>query len=159
MSQTLIAHVNIQDPDVACQLHALQLAAYRVESELIGYPQLPPLLETIEDLQRADEQFLVFKAEGQILGAVAYVRANDTLEICRLFVSPEHFRCGIAGKLLGAVEETEADINHLIVSTAEKNAPATILYQKHGYHLARRTVLLDGLVLVHLHKQIRSEQA
>lgn len=159
MSQTLIVKVDIQNPDVARQIQALQLAAYQVESELIGYPQLPPLLETVEVLQGTGEQFLVFREAGHILGTVAYVRANDTLEICRLVVSPDQFRRGIAGKLLNVLEEIEPGISYLTVSTAEKNLPAITLYQKHGYFLAQRNILPDGLVLIQLHKQIGPKQA
>lgn len=105
-------------------------------------------------MQRAGEQFLVFQKEGQILGAVAYVCANETLEICRLIVSPDHFRQGIAGRLLAAVEQVEVAVKRIIVSTAENNLPAIALYQKHGYTVAERTILPDGLALVGLQKQI-----
>lgn len=115
-------------------------------------------METTEDLQQTGEQFLIFQQEGQILGAVAYVHTNDTLEICRLIVSPGHFRQGIAGRLLEAVEDVEPGIKHLLVSTAEKNFPAISLYQKHGYSITQQIVLPDGLMLVQLHKQVRLEQ-
>ena len=136
------------------QIYELQQASYLVESQLIDYPDLPPLLETVETLQHTGEQFLIFKEDERILGALSYVRADDILEICRLIVSPNHFRRGIAGKLLRAAEEVEVGIKRIIVSTAENNLPAVTLYQKNGYHLAHRAVLPDGLVLVGWHKQI-----
>jgi len=150
----VICKIDLQDGAVVQQIYELQQASYLVESQLIDYPDLPPLLETVETLQHTGEQFLIFKEDERILGALSYVRADDILEICRLIVSPNHFRRGIAGKLLRAAEEVEVGIKRIIVSTAENNLPAVTLYQKNGYHLAHRAVLPDGLVLVGWHKQI-----
>lgn len=150
----MISPIDIRQPDLAHQIQALQKAAYTVESQLIGYPNLPPLQETSTDLQHSAEQFLIYRAEGQIAGAISYLRLGDTLDICRLVVRPAYFRRGIAGKLLTAVETDEPGIRQITVSTAEKNLPAVALYQKHGYRVVQRTVLADGLVLVKLGKQI-----
>lgn len=150
----MISQVDIRQPDIAGQVHTMQQAAYTVESQLIGYPDLPPLRETETDLQHSGEQFLTYGEEGQLAGAVSYLRLGDMLDICRLVVSPAYFRRGIAGKLLEAVERSEPGIRQITVSTAEKNLPAVTLYKKHGYRVARRTVLADGLVLVELRKQI-----
>ncbi len=152
----VISPVDIRQPDIAHQIHTLQRASYTIESQRIGYPDLPPLRETVADLQRSEEQFLTFQETGQIVGAVSYLQVDNTLEICRMVVSPTHFRRGIAGKLLEAVETIAPDIRQITVSTAEKNLPAVTLYEKHGYHVAQRTTLNDGLVLVELHKQVAS---
>lgn len=150
----MFSPIDIRQPDTAGLVYRLQQAAYTVESQLIGYPELPPLRETAADLQRSDEQFLACWEQGQMVGAVSYLRRGETVEICRLVVSPAYFRRGIAGKLLAAVETGESDIRQITVSTAAKNLPAITLYQKHNYRVARRTVLADGLVLVELQKQI-----
>lgn len=152
----VISPVDIRQPDIAHQIHTLQRASYTIESQRIGYPDLPPLRETIENLQQLGQQFLVFREAEQFVGTVSYVRAGETLEICRLVVSPSHFRQGIARKLLEAVETIQPGIRQITVSTAEKNLPAVTLYEKHGYQVAQRTVLNDGLVLVELHKQVAS---
>ena len=150
----MIRQADIREFNTANQIHGLQQAAYRLESQLIDYPHLPPLHETVEDLQHSAEQFVVFEEAGQILGAVSYEQADDKLDICRLVVSPSHFRRGIAARLLEAVEFMEPAIRQVTVSTAEKNIPAVTLYQKQGYQVTQRTVLDDGLVLVQLQKQV-----
>ena len=154
----MICQIDIRKPDIARQVHALQKASYTIESHLINYSDLPPLLETIEDLQDSAEHFLAFTERGQILGAISYTRDENILEICRLVVSPHHFRRGIAGRLLKSLEAKEAGVKRIIVSTAEKNYPAIFLYQKHGYHISQRRVLADGLALVQLSKPIRSKR-
>lgn len=148
-----IIHANIQDTTIATQLHALQRTAYAVESVLIDYPQLPPLHESVEQLQAADERWLVYMDQSEIAGAVAYRNLDDTLDICRMIVSPTHFRRGIGRALLNALEEREPTMPRLIVSTAEQNEPAIALYEKQGFHIYERITLPDGLRLVHLQKQ------
>lgn len=150
----MISFVDIRLPDLAQQVWALQQAAYTIESQLIGYSELPPLLETVENLQDSGEQFLAWIEKEEIRGTVSYTYNEGTLEICRLVVSPLHFRRGIAGQLLKSLESKEAGAKQIVVSTAEKNQPAILLYQKHGYHLNQRWVLPDGLALVRLHKLI-----
>ncbi len=150
----MISLVDIHQSEVAQQIYTLQKAAYRVEGELIGYPALPPLLESLKTLQQSSEQFLAFQEGGQIAGVLAYTRSANALEICRMMVSPVYFRRGIASKLLAAVETIEAAVNQILVSTAAQNQPALTLYQKHGYRQALTTTLPDGLRLVTLHKQL-----
>ncbi|MCK6624099.1 MAG: GNAT family N-acetyltransferase [Anaerolineae bacterium] len=79
-------------------------------------------MSQIIDLQHSGEQFLIYREEGQIAGAVSYLRLGDTLDICRLVVSPAYFRRGIAEKLLDAVEGGEPGIGQTTVSTAEKES-------------------------------------
>jgi ribosomal protein S18 acetylase RimI-like enzyme len=152
--QTDIRRVDIQQIEIAQQIYPLQQAAYLLESRLIDYPNLPPLHESIETLRQSQELFLAYWAEGQVAGVLSYIRHQDRLEICRLVISPHHFRQGIAGRLLQAVETVEPEIKRLTVSTALKNQPALALYQKYGYRQTSQTILPDGLVLVELQKEI-----
>ncbi|MFN8459347.1 MAG: GNAT family N-acetyltransferase [Anaerolineae bacterium] len=150
----MISRVDIHQPDIAWQIYTLQQAAYHIESQIIGYPTLPPLMESLEDLQQSGEQFLAFQAAGQLAGVLSYTHSPNALEICRMMVSPAYFRRGIAGKLLQAVETIEPNINQIVVSTAAQNQPALSLYQKYGYRQTFTTTLPDGLKLVTLHKQL-----
>jgi ribosomal protein S18 acetylase RimI-like enzyme len=119
---------------------------------LIGYPELPPLRETVEDILNTPEQFLVYQDAGQIAAVLSYAQADENLEIGRLLVSPSYFRRGIASQLLMYLEQLHPMYRKITVSTAEANQPAIRLYQKHGFHIAERTVLPDHLVLVQLTK-------
>ena len=150
----MISLVDIHQPEIGRQIYALQQAAYRIESELIGYPALPPLLESLETLQQSGEQFLVFQEAGQLAGVLAYTRSGSALEICRMMVSPAYFRRGIAAKLLEALEAIEAEVTQIVVSTAAQNLPALALYQKYNYRQRFTTTLPDGLKLVTLCKQL-----
>ena len=78
---------------------AVQHAAYAIEAELIGYPQLPPLHETLEALQATPEELWLCEEGGALCGVVGLEHHPDELVIARLFVAP---RVLPAGRRLGA---------------------------------------------------------
>ncbi len=141
------------------QIHAVQLAAYIVESQLIEYPALPPLAETVADLCGADETFLVCWLDGAVVGATSFVRLDNGVDIIRLVVNPPYFGQGIGSRLLAAVETQCPQGAVISVSTAARNHPAIGLYEKRGYRIRRHEQLADGLRLVHLQKCVVREQS
>lgn len=59
-------------PEAAERMWQLQQAAYRVEAELIGWADLPPLRETARELMDSDETFIAYMEEGELAGALSY---------------------------------------------------------------------------------------
>ena len=149
----MLTEITTLDQDTAAQILAVQLAAYTVESELIGYAALPPLRETVDDILNSPEQFLVYRDGKQIVAVLSYERIEDRLDIGRLVVSPSHFRRGVASQLLVYLEQLHPTYGKITVSTAAANRPAIALYEKHGFHIAEHKTLADGLVLVQLTKK------
>ncbi len=143
-----------RDPQEAQAIYELQQAAYAVERDLIEYPDFPPLRVGVGDIQREPDTFLGVREDGQLVGAISFTIGGGLLAIGRLIVHPDAFRRGLASALLQAAERHTAGCDRVTVSTAEKNAPAVALYQKHGYRPAQRTVLPDGLTLVRFVKEI-----
>lgn len=121
-----------RDPDVAAQIRDLQRAAYRVEADLIGFQQIPPLLEEAEDVQRLDVTFLGALDGEALLGLIGYRRLGTVVDIDRLAVDPRWFRRGLGRQLLAAVHERE-DPERFEVSTGTANVPALALYRTAGY--------------------------
>jgi ribosomal protein S18 acetylase RimI-like enzyme len=87
--------INIHDDDLAQQVLAVQRPSYQSESELIEYPNLPPLLETVADLQNSDETFVGYWVDGQLAGVLSYEQWDEGIHIDRLVVHPDYFRRGI----------------------------------------------------------------
>ncbi|MDL5510921.1 GNAT family N-acetyltransferase [Arenibacter sp. M-2] len=124
-----ITHSEISNAE---KLHTLFQESYRIEADLLGVSDFPPLQRTTSDFQNRNTQFYgVWK--GEVLAAAVEInQLKNTLEICSLVVHPKYFRQGIARKLLLFVEDYD-NSETLIVETGWANAPAINLYEKFGF--------------------------
>ncbi|CAH0243437.1 hypothetical protein SRABI134_03021 [Peribacillus sp. Bi134] len=120
------------DSDYGRQLFKLQKEAYKVEAEMIGIADIPPLLETYEQFIHCHETFLCFLKGGTLAGAISYTKENGQILICRMVVHPDYFRQGIADALLHALQ-LPGDWEKISVSTGKMNLPARNLYEKNGF--------------------------
>ncbi len=81
---------------------------------------------------------LLAYVENQPLGCGA-LRAytEDSVEVKRMFVLPEHRGQGIAGAILSALEAWAAELGfaRCILETGKKQPEAIRLYQKSGYEI------------------------
>jgi ribosomal protein S18 acetylase RimI-like enzyme len=131
----------------------VQRASYRVEAELIGFDDLPPLRETPEDLAAVQESFLgAFEGE-RLLGAVAFRRHPTWLDIYRLVVDPDAFRRGVATRLLDALDALHADAGWTTVATGEANRPAVALYEQRGFRPVGRSSVAPGIWIVRFERR------
>jgi ribosomal protein S18 acetylase RimI-like enzyme len=129
-----LALVDISDPGVAAEVLELQRRAYLVEAKLIGSNDIPPLRETLAELRRCGETFLVARAgDGVLAGAIPWRVDGSVVDLHRLVVDPEYFRQGVGSALvrgaLGCVPEAE----RAVVQTGAANAPAIALYRREGF--------------------------
>jgi GNAT superfamily N-acetyltransferase len=111
---------------------AVQHAAYAIEAELIGYPQLPPAHETREALQAAAEDVWLCEEGGELVGVVGLEHSADEVLIARLFVAPPAFRRGV-GRALVEHAVAQAHGRRVRVGTGARNAPALALYEGLGF--------------------------
>ncbi|GIP35455.1 N-acetyltransferase [Paenibacillus sp. J2TS4] len=156
----MIEQIRFNHNEEALRVLQLQMQAYMVEADRIGFFDIPPLKETIASLQESRESFYGFFPEGpdgELAGAIAYDRAGDTVTICRLMVRPSHFRQGIASELLRFVERMESDCACFCLTAAVGNEPAIRLYKKHGYAEAGSQEVAPGVVLLRLMKRTTEE--
>ena len=155
MTQTTIHTVDHRVEALARAIWRVQQAAYQIEASLIEYPNLPPLWETVEEIRECNETFvvcLVANDTRHLIAVTSFEPIAGGVDICRMVVDPNHFRRGIATRLLQAVEAQAGHGQRITVSTAQKNQPAVTLYQHNGYKLHHQTILPDGLVIVHFEK-------
>jgi ribosomal protein S18 acetylase RimI-like enzyme len=111
---------------------AVQRAAYAIEAELIGYPDLPPLHETLAALQATEEELWLCEEGEDLVGVVGLEHAEDEMVIARLFVAPACFRRGV-GSALVAHALGQAAGRRVRVGTGARNAPALALYERFGF--------------------------
>ena len=65
-----LQRLDLTDRAVAGAVLAVQRRAYRVEADLVGFDAIPPLHETLADLQASTETFLAANVDGQLAGLV-----------------------------------------------------------------------------------------
>jgi GNAT superfamily N-acetyltransferase len=123
------------DPGLAARLHAVQVAAYRVEAALIGDDRFPPLHETVDDVRAAPVTWLGAFSGNELVGAVAWTVGSEGWDIDRLAVDPVHHRRGIGSALVAAVLE-RAGGAQVTASTGSGNTPARALFAEHGFRSA-----------------------
>jgi ribosomal protein S18 acetylase RimI-like enzyme len=112
---------------------AVQRAAYAIEAELIGYPDLPPLRETLAALQATEEELWLCCEGDALVGVVGLEQCDEEMVIARLFVAPSSFRRGV-GSALVAHALAQAAGRRVRVGTGGRNAPALALYERFGFH-------------------------
>ncbi len=151
----MIKQLEHKDLAVAEQILRVQRPSYQIESDLINYPDLPPLHENVADIRDSDETFVGYWLDGILAGFLAHEPEKGGILISRMVVHPEFFRCGIGRALLRWLE-TAVSPTTLTVSTAAKNQPAIRLYQSEGFVIYQQKTLTDGLELVRLRKNMIS---
>jgi ribosomal protein S18 acetylase RimI-like enzyme len=150
----LIKTLNLDDNRILEQILTVQQWAYGVESKILGCEELPPLNDTKETLRLCGETFLgCFDEKGVLAGFLSYKQTGDFIRICRLAVSPSHFRKGVASRLLETVFKVE-DVREWGVTTGKDNLPAIRCYEKHGFVRVADRQTPEGIMIVYLRKQL-----
>jgi ribosomal protein S18 acetylase RimI-like enzyme len=149
-----LRRLDVSDRAVAAALLELQRRAYRIEAELIGSDRIPPLRETLEELQAAGETFLGAYVEGQLAGAVSWRLDGETLDLHRLVVDPVRFRGGIGSALVRAALAAEPEARRAIVQTGAGNHPAKRLYRREGFEELDEVEVAPGLRVTRFRKEL-----
>jgi len=140
-----LTRLDVTTREVAEAVLELQRRAYRVEAELVGSDAIPPLHESLDELQASGETFLAAIVDGRLAGVVSWKRHGDTLDLHRLAVDPERFRAGIGRALVRAAEAAEAKARRVIVQTGAANEPAKALYRSEGFAQTGERQVAPGL--------------
>jgi ribosomal protein S18 acetylase RimI-like enzyme len=148
----LIKKIDITDPNIANDVLKVQIPSYMVEADIIDYYDIPPLNDTVETLQACNEKFFGYYIQEELCGAISIKIEKNLMDIHRLIVSPNHFRKGIANRLLEFIESNYQDIKTIIVSTGVKNVPAVNLYMKNGFTKVREISVNEKLTLASFQK-------
>ena len=134
---------------------ALQKLAYLSEAEIWQDYTIPPLTQTLEEIELEFQTRTVLKVvlDGRIIGSVrAYLR-EGTCYIGRLIVHPDFQNRGIGAKLLREIEGRFAQARRYELFTGEKSERNLYFYQKLGYRIFRKEELTDKVTLVFLEKK------
>lgn len=154
LCDVVIAPVVAED---AGELLTLQRAAYVTEARIYGDPELPPLTQTLPELQAELATATASKAGvgHRIVGAVRAQVEGTVLHVGRLTVAPDWQGRGIGARLLAEVERHHGDrVDTAALFTGHLSEANLAMYTRRGYLEQRREQLRGGVVLVHLTKSL-----
>jgi phosphoribosylanthranilate isomerase len=134
---------------------ALQKLAYQSEAELNQDFNIPPLTQTLAEIEAefACKLFLVATVAGRLVGSVRAELKDDTCHIGRLIVHPDTQNRGLGTRLMDAVERRFEGAKRYELFTSERSTRNIYLYQKLGYQIFDRKRLDDRVNLVYLEKR------
>ena len=146
------------EPRDAGEVLTLQRAAFVQEALIYGTPQLPPLTQTLDELEAELRENLgcVALRGPRVVGAARARLDGTLLLIGRLAIAPDQQGAGIGTTLLSAVEERgraagAMDAELFTGSLSEANLR---LYEREGYVEMERVPGDDGIEQVFLRKSL-----
>lgn len=117
---------------------------------------IPPLLQTLEDLTEEAKSHVILKSvtNGKLIGSVRGCPRPDDCYIGRLIVHPDYQNQGVGRKLMEAIEKELASKRYSL-TTGNLDEKNLYLYQKLGYKITEREKVSDTLFFVHMVKEIK----
>jgi GNAT superfamily N-acetyltransferase len=146
--------LDLTDPVVAAELLELQRRAYAVEARLIGSTEIPPLHESLAELQRCGETFLGAFVGGRLWGSVSWKVDGQTVDLHRLVVDPDQSRSGVGTALVQAALAANPGATRAIVQTGAANEPARALYLREGFTLTDEVEPIPGLRVARFSREL-----
>ena len=140
----MITKLDNSNEDVANRIFTISQDSYKVEAQLIGTLNFPPLLRGANDISVSKTKFYGFSENNSLAAVIEIVIEDRHLEIHSLTVDPRYFRQGIADKLMHYILH-KFNFSEAIVETAVVNAPAINLYKKHGFVEFKRWTPSHGI--------------
>lgn len=140
---------------------ALQKLAFESEARLVGNFEIPPMTQTIEDLEQEFAALVMLKAvmdDGELVGSVRAKIENATAHVGRLMVKPGLQGQGIGARLLAAIEKACAQ-NRYELFTSAKSHRNVALYEKAGYRAFKEAEVMPGVRLVWMEKRAEAENS
>lgn len=132
----------------------LQYLAYQSEAKLFNDPDIPPLKQTLTEVEHEFEKGIILKAIDEnnvIIGSVRAYSENGNVYIGKLMVHPEKQKNGIGTKLLVEIEREYPNQRYELF-TSTKSISNIRLYEQLGYKIFKEESISKELQFVYLEK-------
>lgn len=136
------------------EILALQYLAFQSEAVILKNPDIPPLKQTLDELQDEFAKQIFLKAiddDSSIIGSVRYYSQGDTVYIGKLIVKPEFQGRGIGTKLLLEVEKLCPNKRYELF-TRSNNLRNLSIYKRLGYKIFDEKPVMKDLSFAYLEK-------
>ena len=141
------------------QILQLQYLAYQSEAKLCNNPNIPPLKQTLTEVEQEYEKgvFLkVVEVDGRIIGSVRAWTDGESVYVGKLMVHPDFQHRGIGTALLLAIEK-EFTQTRFELFTSTQSMRNIALYQRQGYIIFQEKQVMENLRFVYLEKYLSSD--
>jgi GNAT superfamily N-acetyltransferase len=142
-------------PVDAIEILALQKVAYQSEARLNNDWSIPPLTQTISEIEAEFETKVFLKAlfEGHVIGSVRASLDSGTCLVGRLIVHPKYRGRGVGTLLMEEIETVFSHAKRFELFTGTKSINNIRLYQRLGYQAYREADLSSKVRLVFMEKR------
>lgn len=153
----VIAPIRVGD---AGEVLTLQRAAFVSEAQIYGSADMPPLTQTLEQVEEELREALGWTARlgGRLVGALRARRDGDLLMIGRIAIAPDVQGEGI-GRMLLEAAETRSECAEAELFTGSLSEANLRLYRRCGYRETERVPQGDGTEQVFLRKRLAPRSA
>jgi ribosomal protein S18 acetylase RimI-like enzyme len=139
----------------AAELLALQKMAYQSEAELYGDPCIPPLAQTVSEMEDDLRTQVVLKAsvDGKIVASARAHEIDGTAYIGRVIVSPRVQGRGLGKRIMAAIEARFPHARRFELFTGHLSTRNLGFYRSLGYTDFKTVPLTPVIQFVYLEKQ------
>ncbi len=136
------------------QILQLQKKSFHSQALIYNDFNLPPLVQTIEDLKEEFRLKAIYKVElgGNIIASIRCCIRDDTLYFEKLIVDPDFQNRGIGTKIMTDIEtKYSSAVDRYALFTGHKSVRNLHIYSKLGYkEISQETV--SGYNLIYMEK-------
>jgi N-acetylglutamate synthase-like GNAT family acetyltransferase len=137
----------------------IQKEAYLSEAEIYDDYHIPPLTQTLKEIELDFEnhKFYVAKLAGRIVGSVNIKVEGNTGHIGRLIVAPNIQNQGIGSMLMDYVESAHSELEAFELFTGHRSERNLSFYIKRGYQEFKRQRVHKNLLFIFMRKKIANK--
>jgi GNAT superfamily N-acetyltransferase len=139
---------------------ALQRLAFEPEALACQSRAIPPLMETLADVEAHLRSATVLKAmDGdRLVGAIRGVADEGTCLIRVLVVAPDQQGRGLGARLLEAIERAHPQVERFELTTNMIMVGNVRFYLRHGYHVVEQIRHAPTIRLAFMRKAVEPAQ-